>query len=104
MGAPLPGLPRQGQGGGKRHAPPRRCHRCAFSARLRAAPRLAVQLAAITVGHATVERLPVAISELFPYPAAVDGLLGMDFLGQFIMTLDRAAQQMWLASRQPVKP
>jgi len=27
----------------------------------------------------------------------------MDFLGQFIVTLDRAAQQMWLASRQPVK-
>ena len=63
-----------------------------------------VQLAAITVGQATVERLPVAISELFPPPAAVDGLLGMDFLGQFIVTLDRAAQQMWLAVRQPVKP
>jgi hypothetical protein len=28
----------------------------------------------------------------------------MDFLEQFIVTLDRAAQQMWLASRQPVKP
>jgi hypothetical protein len=53
-----------------------------------------VQLAAITVGQATVESLPVAISELFPHPAAVDGLLGMDFLGQFIVTLDRAAQQM----------
>jgi predicted aspartyl protease len=62
-----------------------------------------VQLAALTVGQAIVERLPVAISELFPYPSAVDGLLGMDFLGQFIVTLDRAAQQMWLASRQPVK-
>jgi hypothetical protein len=34
----------------------------------------------------------------------VDGLLGMDFLGQFIVTLDRAAQQMWLVSRQPGKP
>jgi clan AA aspartic protease (TIGR02281 family) len=63
-----------------------------------------VQLAALTVGQATVERLPVAISELFPHSAAVDGLLGMDFLGQFIVTLDRAAQQMWLVSRQPVKP
>ena len=61
------------------------------------------RLAALTVGHATVERLPVAISELFPHPSAVDGLLGMDFLGQFIVTLDRAAQQMWLAARQPVK-
>ena len=80
------------------------CHRCAFSTRLRAAPRLAVPLAAITVGHATVERLPVTISELFPRPSAVDGLLGMDFLGQFIVTLDRVAQQMWLVSRQPVKP
>jgi len=27
----------------------------------------------------------------------------MDFLEQFIVTLDRAAQQMWLALRQPVK-
>ncbi len=63
-----------------------------------------VQLATLTVGHATVERLAVAISELFPHPAAVDGLLGMDFLGQFIVTLDRAAQQMWLASHQFVKP
>ena len=67
-------------------------------------PRLAVQLAAITVGQVTVERLPVAISELFPHPAAVDGLLGMDFLEHFIVTLDRTAQQMWLALRQPVKP
>jgi len=38
-GAPLPGLPLQGQGGGKRYAPPRRCNRFAFSARLRAATR-----------------------------------------------------------------
>jgi clan AA aspartic protease (TIGR02281 family) len=63
-----------------------------------------VQLTALTVGHAMVERLPVAISELFPHPSAVDGLLGMDFLGQFIVTLDRSARQMWLASRQPGKP
>ena len=46
----------------------------------------------------------MAISELFPHPSAVDGLLGMDFLGQFLVTLDRTAQQMWLASRQSVKP
>jgi hypothetical protein len=57
----------------------------------------------LTVGQAVVERLPVAISELFPHTSAVEGLLGMDFLGQFIVTLDRAAQQMWLASRQPGK-
>jgi hypothetical protein len=82
-----------------RYAPPRRCHRCAFSARLRVAPRLAMQLAAITIGQATVERLPVAISELFPHPSAVDGLLGINFLEQFIVILDRAVQQMWLASR-----
>jgi len=63
-----------------------------------------VQLTALSVGHATVEHLPVAISELFLPLATVDGLLGMDFLGQFIVTLDRAAQQMWLVSRQPGKP
>jgi hypothetical protein len=37
-------------------------------------------------------------------PAVMDGLVRMDFLGQFIVTLDRAAQQMWPVSRQPVKP
>ena len=44
----------------------------------------------------------MAISELFPHPSAVDGLLGMDFLGQFIVTLDRAAQQMWLRHVSPL--
>ena len=34
-----------------------------------------VPLAALTVGHATVERLPVTVSELFLYPVTVDGLL-----------------------------
>jgi hypothetical protein len=46
----------------------------------------------------------VAISALFPHPSAVDELLGMDCLGPCSVPLDRAAQQMWLAARQPVKP
>src|SRR5207247_605384 len=32
--------------------------------------------------------------EVFLHPSAVDGLLVMDFLEQFIVALDRAAQQM----------
>ena len=55
-----------------------------------------VQLAALTVGEATVENLPVGVSVLFPQAPAVDGLLGGDFLEQFKMTLDRASNQMWL--------
>jgi hypothetical protein len=51
-----------------------------------------------------VEGLPVAISELFLHPSIVNGLLRMDFLGQFAMPLGRAAQQMWFGSHQPGKP
>jgi clan AA aspartic protease (TIGR02281 family) len=57
-----------------------------------------VQLSAIAVGEARRENLPVGISVLFPRASAVDGLLGVDFLEQFKMTLDRHTRQMWLES------
>jgi predicted aspartyl protease len=60
-----------------------------------------VELAALQVGHVPVQRLTVAIFDLLPQASAVDGLLGVDVLGQFIVTLDRAAQQMWLTSPAP---
>lgn len=63
-----------------------------------------VRLAALQVGHVTVQRLPVVIFDLLPQASAIDGLLGVDFLGQFTMTFDRAAQQMWLAAPPAVKP
>lgn len=56
------------------------------------------RLAALQVGHVTVERLPVAVFDLLPQASGVDGLLGVDFLGQFVVTFDRAARQMWLTS------
>jgi predicted aspartyl protease len=55
-----------------------------------------VQLAALTVGEATVENLPVGVAVLFPQAPAVDGLLGGDFLAQFKMIVDRTTHQMWL--------
>jgi predicted aspartyl protease len=57
-----------------------------------------VNLAALQVGHVTVSRLTVAVLDLLPQASTVDGLLGVDVLGQFVVTLDRAGQQMWLAS------
>jgi clan AA aspartic protease (TIGR02281 family) len=57
-----------------------------------------VQLSAIAVGEARRENLPVGISVLFPRASSVDGLLGVDFLEQFKMTLDRHTRQMWLES------
>jgi predicted aspartyl protease len=62
-----------------------------------------VQLAALTVGEATVENLQVGVSVLFPRAPAVDGLLGGDFLEQFRMTLDRTTRQMWLEPHQVVQ-
>ena len=58
-----------------------------------------VQLAALAVGEAVVENLQVGVSVLFPQAPVVGGLLGGDFLGQYTVTLDRTARQMWLESR-----
>lgn len=57
-----------------------------------------VPLAALTVGDAVVENLSVSITEVFPQASTVDGLLGVDFLERFTLTLDRAERQLWLVT------
>jgi predicted aspartyl protease len=53
------------------------------------------QLLALAVGAAVRENLTVGITAI-PHAAVADGLLGVDFLGQFKLTLDRTNRQMWL--------
>jgi hypothetical protein len=51
------------------------------------------------MGRAVVEHMPLGIAVLFPQAPGIDGVLGVDFLGRFTVTLDRAHQQMWLEAR-----
>jgi tetratricopeptide (TPR) repeat protein len=59
---------------------------------------LSVPLVRLTlrVGAATVQNLEVAVTEVSPGHADVDGLLGGDFLQRFKVSLDRAARRMTL--------
>ena len=59
---------------------------------------------ALAVGDAVVEQLPVGISDVDPTTLAVDGLLGVDFLARFTVTLDYNTRQLWLATPQAVSP
>src|SRR6266705_70971 len=47
-----------------------------------------VQCEAIAVGEAVVQNLPVGIYEVLPDAPAVSGILGVDFLEHFTVTLD----------------
>lgn len=58
------------------------------------------QLAAIAVGDAVMENLPVGVTLVFPEAPLVDGVLGGDFLQQFTVRLDYAASRLWLEPRQ----
>lgn len=51
---------------------------------------------ALRVGEATVQNLEVAVTEVSPGDADVDGLLGADFLQRFKVGLDRSASRMTL--------
>src|SRR5262249_19311266 len=62
-----------------------------------------VRCHALAVGEAVVEQLPVGITDVLPEAPAVDGLLGVDFLARFTVTLDRATHQLWLTSPQTVQ-
>jgi clan AA aspartic protease (TIGR02281 family) len=62
-----------------------------------------VQLLALRVGEAVRENLTVGIAAI-PQAAIADGLLGIDFLGQFKLTLDRSNRQMWLEPYEPTTP
>ena len=58
----------------------------------------------LQLGEAVVENLPVGITDLLPQASVVGGLLGIDFLERFTVTLDRNTRQLWLAppsSRRP---
>jgi predicted aspartyl protease len=59
---------------------------------------------ALAVGEAVVEQLPVGITEVDPTAPAVEGLLGVDFLARFTVTLDYGTRQLWLAAPQAVSP
>jgi clan AA aspartic protease (TIGR02281 family) len=43
---------------------------------------------AVRVGEAEAFNIPVAVHDLPDAPAGIEGLLGMTFLNQFLMTLD----------------
>jgi predicted aspartyl protease len=62
-----------------------------------------VQLPTIAVGDATVEELPVGVFLALPDMTAVHGVLGGDFLQHFIVTLDYASKQLWLAARPALR-
>ena len=59
---------------------------------------------ALAVGEAVVEQLPVGITDVDPTAPAVEGLLGVDFLARFTVTLDYGTRQLWLAVPQAVSP
>jgi hypothetical protein len=56
-----------------------------------------VRIGSLRVGTARIEGMPVAIYELASLgntaslPVAIDGFLGMDFVGRFLMTVDPRA-------------
>lgn len=56
-----------------------------------------VPLAALAMGDAIVENLPVGILAASPGTHPIDGLLGGDFLEHFTLTLDYSARQLQLA-------
>jgi predicted aspartyl protease len=58
-----------------------------------------VHLVSLKMGRTVVEHMPLGIAVLFPQAPGIDGVLGVDFLGRFTVTLDRAHQQMWLEAR-----
>jgi clan AA aspartic protease (TIGR02281 family) len=63
-----------------------------------------VLCASLAVGEAVVEQLPVGITDVDPTAPSVGGLLGVDFLARFTVTLDHATRQLWLAAPQAVSP
>jgi hypothetical protein len=58
----------------------------------------------MAVGKAVVAQLQVGITDVDPTASAVEGLLGVDFLAQFTVTIDYRTRQLWLAAPQAVSP
>ena len=59
-----------------------------------------VPLGAIRVGEAEAKNVMVGVFDLPDAPAGVDGLLGLTFLSQFLVTLDTAKGELSLRRRQ----
>jgi clan AA aspartic protease (TIGR02281 family) len=58
----------------------------------------------IAVGEVVVEQLPVGITDVDPKAPTVEGLLGVDFLARFTVTLDYGNRQLWLAAPHAISP
>lgn len=58
------------------------------------------QVGAIRVGEAEAKNVPVAIHDLPDAPAGIDGLLGLTFLQQFLVTLDTQKGELHLKRRE----
>jgi hypothetical protein len=56
------------------------------------------------VGEVVVEQLPVGITDVDPKAPTVEGLLGVDFLARFTVTLDYGNRQLWLAAPHAISP
>ncbi len=56
-----------------------------------------VQCPTFQLGETVVESVLVGIAEVLPQAPVVGGLLGMDVLARFTVTLDRQTPQLWLA-------
>ncbi len=57
------------------------------------------RLASLQTGAALAENVDVVIHDLPDGPAGIDGLLGMSFLNNFLVTLDTDKEQLHLSSR-----
>ena len=62
-----------------------------------------VQLSAVAVGDALVEGLQVGVFLALPDVTSVHGVLGGDFLQHFVVTLDYATNQLWLATNPALR-
>jgi predicted aspartyl protease len=61
------------------------------------------QLSAVAVGDVLVEDLQVGVFLALPDMTAVHGILGGDFLQHFVVTLDYASNQLWLAANPALR-
>ena len=59
-----------------------------------------IRVGVITVGEAEVRNVMVAVHDLPDPPTGVDGLLGLSFLDQFLVTLDLQEGKLHLTRRK----
>lgn len=58
------------------------------------------RVSTVSVGTAEVRNVPAAVHDLPDAPTGVDGLLGLTFLDQFLVTLDAQKGELHLKPRQ----